>query len=59
VAGYKLAWSAKLKLAAEVVAVAVPAAKEKPAAALLSDVLGNAAAQAGADAPQVKLAEAA
>jgi len=59
VAGYKLAWSAKVKLAAEVVSVTMPAAAQKPGAALLNNVLDSAAAQAGADAPPVKLAAAA
>lgn len=60
VGGFKLAWSAKVRLAAEVVSVAAPAAAEKkPGAALLSNALDDAATQAGADAPQVKLAEAA
>lgn len=59
VGGFNLAWSAKVKLAAEVVSVAAPAAAEKSGGALLSNVLDSAATQAGADAPQVKFAEAA
>jgi len=59
VGGFKLAWSAKLTLAAEVVTVAAPAGAQKPGTTLLSDVLDNASTQAGAGAPQVKLAEAA
>lgn len=60
VGGFKLAWSAKVKFAAEVVAQATPDAAAKPGGAtLLSNVLDSAATQAGADAPQAKLAAAA
>lgn len=59
VGGFKLAWSAKLQLAAEVVTVAAPPGAQKPGAALLADALDSTAAQAGADAPRAKLAAAA
>lgn len=57
--GFKLAWSAKVKLAAEIVSASTAGSGEKPGATLLTDALDAAALQAGGDAPKVKLAEAA
>lgn len=59
VSGYRLAWSAKLQWVAEAVSAAAPPGGGKAGAAVLVDALDRVAGAAGADAPRVKLAEAA
>ncbi|MCC6532176.1 MAG: hypothetical protein IT531_06480 [Burkholderiales bacterium] len=59
VQGYKLAWSVKVAFAAEVIASIPPPPQARGGMDLLTDVLGGAATQAGAQAPSTRLSVAA